>query len=118
MNSLQTLTVNRIETLLSEAGLHEHVTVDIEFRLNEREKKTPHVVATYTETVQDVNDTKDGWIYIERVTRNIEELNKYFGAEIFAMGITQRAEWLKATHADRTSYLQQPGFNHPAQYKK
>ena len=49
-------------------------------------------------------------------TEKFEEMNKWFDGQIFAMGITQRANWLKATHEQRVAFMNQPGFNHPARF--
>ena len=108
--------VSELEYTLFINGLEDIVEVTVEVMENDRGRKTPHVVARYTETKQKCNKTLDGWIYVDEVTEKIEELNKYFDAQIFAMGITQRANWLKASHKERTDYLSQPGFNHPAHY--
>lgn len=115
-NSQKMYEVSEVDNLLKEHDLLGLVDVHVEVMENRYGKKTPHIVAAYTETVSKVNKTKDGYIFVEKVTEKIEELNNYFSGSIFAMGITQRADWLKASHADRTSYLQQPGFHHPAHY--
>ena len=117
-NSQKMQEVTGVDNLLEQAGLGDLVNVTVEVMMNDRGKNVPHVVARYSETSKEVNETKDDWVYVEKITEKIEELNKYFSSGIFAMGITQRAKWLKASHADRTSYLQQPGFNHPAHYGK
>ena len=118
MNSFKAMQeVNQVDNLLKEADLLRLVDVHVEVMENNRGKKTPHVVARYTETISKVNETKDGYNFVEKVTEKIEELNKYFSASIFAMGITQRADWIKADHEDRVEYLNQPGFHHPAMYK-
>tara|TARA_B100001093_G_scaffold503043_1_gene556863 strand:- start:73 stop:435 length:363 start_codon:yes stop_codon:yes gene_type:complete len=115
-NSQKMHEVSGVDNLLIKAGLEDIVDVRVEVLMNQYGKKTPHVVARYNETKSKVNETKDGFIYVDEVTEKIEELNKYFSSGIFAMGITQRAEWLKASTADRVAYLSQPGFNHPAHY--
>ena len=115
-NSQKMQEVTGVDNLLKEAGLHDLVDVTVEVLMNDRGKKTPHVVARYWETVTKVNKNRDGYIYIDEVTEKIEELNRYFSSGIFAMGITQRGEWLKASSEDRIGYLKQPGFNHPAHY--
>lgn len=115
-NSQKMYEVSGVENLLKKAGLEDLVDIRVEVIMNRYGKKTPHIVARYTETVSKVNETKDGYIFVENVSEKIEELNKYFSSGIFAMGITQRANWLKASHKERTDYLSQPGFNHPAHY--
>tara|TARA_B100000674_G_C37883384_1_gene935430 strand:+ start:45 stop:590 length:546 start_codon:yes stop_codon:yes gene_type:complete len=115
-NSQKMQEVTGVDNLLEEAGLQDLVKVTVEVMMNDRGKKTPHVVARYWETVRKVNKNKDGYIFVDEVTEKIEELNKYFSSGIFAMGITQRADWLKATSEDRIEYLKQPGFHHPAHF--
>ena len=105
-----------VEVLLKEAGLENKVNLTVEMLMNNKGKKVPHIVARYTETKVKVNETKDGYIFVDEVTEKIEELNKYFSSGIFAMGITQRADWINAVREDRVEYLKQPGFNHQANY--
>ena len=114
MNSFKAMQeVNQVDNLLKEADLLRLGDVHVEVMENNRGKKTPHVVARYTETYWSQPRSQ----FVEAVTEKIEELNKYFSASIFAMGITQRADWIKADHEDRVEYLNQPGFHHPAMYK-
>ena len=116
-NSQKMQEVTGVDNLLKEHDLLGLVDVHVEVMMNDRGKKTPHIVARYNETCYDGFDQITGEsIFAEKVTEKIEELNKYFSGEIFAMGITQRAKWLKASHEDRVEYLKQPGFHHPAQY--
>ena len=116
-NSQKMQEVTGVDNLLKKAGLQDIVDVTVEVMMNNRGKKVPHVVAKYTETCYDGFDQITGEsIFAEKVTEKIEELNKYFSSGIFAMGITQRAKWLKASHEDRVEYLKQPGFHHPAHY--
>jgi hypothetical protein len=115
-NSQKMQQVTEVNVLLCGSGLEDLVDTKVEVMENQYGKKTPHIVASYTETFKGVNDTKDGWVYREKVTEKIEELNNYFSGEIFAMGITQRASWLKASHKDRVKYLKSSNFAHPAQY--
>ena len=115
-NSQKMQEVSGVDNLLKEHDLLGLVDVHVEVMENDRGKKTSHVVARYNETHKCVNDTKDGWVYREKVTEKIDELNKYFSGEIFAMGITQRASWLKASHKDRVKYLKSNLFAHPAHY--
>ena len=108
--------ITGVEVLLKEAGLENKVNLTVEMLMNNKGKKVPHIVARYWETVTKVNKNKDGYIFVDEVTEKIEELNKYFSSGIFAMGITQRADWLKASSEDRIEYLKQPGFHHPANF--
>lgn len=115
-NSQKMQEVTGVEVLLKEAGLDNKVNLTVEVIMNQYGKKTPHIVARYWETVRKVNKNKDSYIYIDEVTEKIEELNKYFSSGVFAMGITQRAQWLKASSEERIEYLKQPGFNHPVHF--
>ena len=115
-NSQKMQEVTGVDNLLREAGLEDLVEIRVEVIMNRYGKKTPHIVARYTETVRKVNETKDGYSFVENVSEKIEELNKYFSSGIFAEGITQRAQWLKASSEERIEYLKQPGFNHPVHF--
>ena len=108
--------VSELEYTLAINGLEDIVEVTVEVMENERGRKTPHVVARYTETKQKCDMATKSWKYVDEVTERIEELNNYFDAQIFAMGITQRAEWLKADTADRVKYLKSNHWAHPARY--
>ena len=52
----------------------------------------------------------------------IEEMNKYFSGELFAYGITQRADYIKADVEDIKEYLKEFGGKssvvHPALYSE
>ena len=84
-NSQKMQEVTGVDNLLKEAGLHDLVDVTVEVLMNDRGKKTPHVVARYWETVTKVNKNRDGYIYIDEVTEKIEELNS------LKLGIPQAA---------------------------
>jgi hypothetical protein len=43
-----------------------------------------------------------------------EEMNRYFNAELFVKGITQRAAWIKGDFEDKVEYLKENQFGHPA----
>ena len=116
-NSQKMQEVTEVNVLLCGSGLEDLVDTRVEVMENQYGKKTPHIVATYTETKSKVDPEGNSFLYVDEVTEKIEELNNYFSGEIFAMGITQRADWLKATTADRVAYLDRPGFHHPAGYK-
>ena len=110
------LEVSNVNHQLATHGLEDLVDVRVEVMENQYDRKTPHIVASYTESVMTGYDSEGYGIYDEKESTRIEELNHYFSGDLFAMGITQRAAWLKATHAERSKFLGQPGFNHPAQY--
>ena len=90
-------------------GIDFPVSISVGLVENERGNKTPHIHAYWLETLQvDFNEYK-----LEE-TSKVEELNRYFDAEVFALGITQRAAWIKADHNDRVEYLEENPFGHPA----
>ena len=90
-------------------GIDFPVSISVGLVENERGNKTPHIHAYWLETLQvDFNEYK-----LEE-TSKVEELNKYFDAEVFAHGITQRAKWIQAKHEDRVAYLEENPFGHPA----
>ncbi len=92
-------------------GIDFPVSISVGLVENERGNKTPHIHAYWLETLQvDFNEYK-----LEE-TSKVEELNKYFDAEVFALGITQRAKWIQAKHEDRVAYLEENPFGHPALY--
>jgi len=92
-------------------GIDFPVSISVGLVENERGNKTPHIHAYWLETTV----TADGYKLEE--TCKVEELNRYFDAEVFALGITQRCEWIKADHNDRVEYLKSEPFGHPALYK-
>ena len=124
MNSFQaTKEISEVNYQLAAHGLDELVDVRVEVIENEFGKKTPHLVARYTESCLDtnesglwINDEQGNATYKLEQTEKFEEMNKWFDGQIFAMGITQRAAWLKATHEERVAFMNQPGFKHPANF--
>ena len=116
MNSFKAIKqVNQIENLLNAAGLGDLVSVTVESALNNRDKKVPHVVARWTTTDLGVNEAKTAFAYNKATAERFEELNNYFCPKVFALGITQRADFIKATHDQRTEALK--ARIHPAQFK-
>lgn len=89
-------------------GIDFPVSLSVGYEENERGKKTLHIHAYWLETSVTANGYK-----LEE-TCKCEELNKYFSAEVFALGITQRAKWIQAKHEDRVAYLEENQFGHPA----
>jgi len=117
--NLALLEVGKVDSLLRKAGLADIVDTRVEVLDNEYNQKRPHIVARYKETVRGVNDTRDGYVYYDKMSVRCEELNKYFSGPVFALGITQRGDWLKATYEEREAYLKEgDDFRHPAMYKK
>ncbi len=89
-------------------GIDFPVSISVGLVENERGNKTPHIHAYWLDT----NVTVDGYKLEE--TSRVEELNRYFSPEVFAIGITQRAKWIQADHSDRVAYLEENPFGHPA----
>jgi len=89
-------------------GIDFPVSISVGLEENEHGNKTPHIHAYWLDT----NVTVDGYKLEE--TSRVEELNRYFSPEVFAIGITQRAEWIKADHEDRVEYMKENPFGHPA----
>ena len=101
---------------LTKYGISDYVGVSIYKMENERGKMVPHIVAKWNEVVLDIvtwrtTDVKD---YMYEVHTKAEEMNRYFSAELFAKGITQRAAWIKADFEDKVEYLKENEFGHPA----
>ncbi len=92
-------------------GIDFKVSIMVIHQQNKLGRMVPHMVAKWSETTA----TPDG--YDTMPTSKCEEMNRYFDAEVFALGITQRAEWIKADHSDRVAYLEENPFGHPALYR-
>ena len=101
---------NKIKVIseLTKYGLNDYVGVSIHKMPNDRGQMTLHMRADWSETTI----TPDG--YDKMPTNNIEEINRYFNAELFVNGIIQRADWIKADHKDCVAYLTENPFGHPA----
>ena len=101
---------------LTKYGISDYVGVSIYKMENESGKMVPHIVAKWNEVVLDIvtwrtTDVKD---YMYEVHTKAEEMNRYFSAELFAKGITQRAAWIKADFEDKVEYFKEKPFGHPA----
>lgn len=110
--------VEIVNTGLEKAGLMWLVDVHVAKMMTVGAKEVDHIVANYEETGLEVNATKDGYVYVEKIRTKAEPLDKWFSPEVFLAGIVQRAEWLKASREDRIKYLAEPGLSHPASYGK
>ena len=99
---------------LIKAGLIDKVRIGVYIYENAVGKRVDHIKAEYDETFKTFNPAAP---YIEKTTKKIEELNKYFSGSIFAAGIIQRKDWLLASKEDRQAYLESDSFAHPAMYK-
>nr|HIL75105.1 hypothetical protein [Rhodospirillales bacterium] len=113
--------IDTVQQLLNDHGLN-RIELKVEVHPNDYDKKVPHLVAyNPTDLIVEVErrDYKDGskneLVFSEGQTCKYEELNKYFSAELFAMGITQRADYINAP-----LWIKEYCYNnniHPAQYK-
>ena len=83
---------------------------------NDRGRMTNHLIATWPEAKKVVNQTGDGWAYELGEATKIEEVNKYFSADLFFAGIAQRKAWIKAGLIKQVEALK-GGLMHPAMYK-
>ena len=105
--------IDKVQELLNDHGLN-HIELKVEVHPNDYDKKVPHLVAyNPKDLIVEVNNNK--LVFSEGQTCKYDELNKYFSAQIFAMGITQRADYLKAP-----LWVKEYCYNnniHPAQYK-
>ena len=99
---------------LIKAGLIDKVRIGVYLYENAVGKQVEHIKAEYEETFKSFNPAAP---YIEKTTKKIEEINKYFSGSIFAAGIIQRKDWLLASKEDRRAYLESDSFAHPAMYK-
>ena len=93
-------------------GIDFKVSIMVEQIENDRGRVVPHMVAKWSETTL----THGKYGYNEVITDKVEEMDRYFNAELFVNGIIQRAEWIKADHSDCVAYLEENPFGHPALY--
>ena len=95
-------------------GIDFPVSIMVVHQQNELGRMVPHIVAEWKETFPlSIDETI---LYRESETNKCGELNRYFNAELFVNGITQRAKWIQAKHEDRVAYLEKNPFGHPALY--
>ena len=90
--------------------------ISIEKLENERGQMTDHMIAEWNEVEVDTfswRTTGEKSYMYETYTKS-EEIDKYFCPELFAKGITQRAEWIKGDFEDKVEYLTENEFGHPA----
>ena len=106
--------VEVVKKALIKAGLLDKVMIGAYLMENYVGKKTLHIKCEYDETFKSFNPADP---YIEKTTKKIEEINKYFSGRVFAEGIVQRKDWLLASEADRQAYLESDRYAHPAMYK-
>lgn len=112
-NSQKMYEVSEVQLLIKEAGLEDIVDIKVEVMEDQYGKKIPHIVANIPNiSYKRVNDEV---VYIEDTFMKAEPLNKYFSGEIFAMGITQRKDYLLASFDVKVECFKQS--IHPAMYK-
>ncbi len=97
-------------------GIDFPVGISIENMENDNGKMTKHIVAKWNEVVMDTfsYSTTGEKSYMYEDHMKVEELNKYFDGELFALGITQKAAWIKADFEDKVAYLKAEPFGHPS----
>jgi len=97
-------------------GIDFPVSISIENMENDNGKMTKHIVAKWNEVGIDTfsYSTIGEKSYMYEDHMKVEELNKYFNGELFALGITQKAAWIKADHELKVEYLKENQFGHPA----
>jgi hypothetical protein len=93
---------------LTKYGISDYVGVSIYKMRDDRGKAVPHMVAQWNEVRCYVDD------YMYEVNTKAEKIDRYFNAELFAKGITQRAAWIKADFEDKVEYLKENQYGHPA----
>ena len=104
---------------LTKYGINDYVGVSIH-KMDKRclggYKMVPHMRAEWNEVVVDTFSWKTTGVkdYMYEVYTKAEEMNRYFNAELFAEGITQRAAWIKGDFEDKVEYLKENEFGHPA----
>ena len=112
---------NQVEIVkreLIKAGLIDKVMIGAYLMENYVGKKTLHIKCEYDETFKSYNPADP---YIEKTTKKIEEINKYFSGKVFAAGIVQRKEWLLASPEERKAWMELNDGDiiacHPSNYK-
>jgi hypothetical protein len=93
---------------LTKYGISDYVGVSIYKMRDDRGKAVPHMVAQWNEVRCYVDD------YMYEVNTKAEKIDRYFNAELFVKGITQRAAWIKADFEDKVEYLKENQYGHPA----
>lgn len=112
-NSQKMYEVSEVQLLIKEAGLEDIVDIKVEVMEDQYGKKIPHIVADIPNiSYKRVNDEV---VYYDDTFERAEPLNKYFSGKIFAMGITQRKDYLLASHDVKVECFKQS--IHPAHYK-
>ncbi len=107
-----------VQNELDKYGIGSIVSLAIHKMPNDRGRVVRHMVAKWDETAIDMfsSRTTEEMSYMVEEQIKCKELDRYFCAELFANGIIQRAEWIKADHEDCVEYLKENKFGHPALY--
>ena len=108
MNSKQKEEFRKVVLELDKYNLNEHVSLSIGDAENDKGKKTKHIFAYWLDT------TLLNKKWVERETCKSEEMSKFFSGELFALGISQKVAWIKASREDKVAYLKAEPFGHPA----
>ena len=105
-----------VQDELDKYGIGSIVGLAIHKMENERGKMVPHMRAEWNEVVVDTFSWRTTGVkdYMYEVNTKAEEMNRYFNAELFAKGITQKAAWIKANFEDKVEYLKENQYGHPA----
>jgi len=110
--------VELVKRELNKAGLLDKVMIGAYLMENYVGKKTLHIKCEYDETFKSYSPEAP---YIEKTTKRIEEINKYFSGRVFAAGIVQRKDWLLATPEERKAWMKEHDGDiikcHPAKYR-
>ena len=108
MNSKQKEEFRKVVLELDKYNLNEHVSLSIGDAENESGKKTKHIYAYWLDT------TLLNKKWVERETCKSEEMSKFFSGELFALGISQKVAWIKASREEKVAYIKAEPFGHPA----
>jgi len=108
MNSKQKEEFRKVVLELDKYNLNEHVSLSIGDAENDKGKKTKHIFAYWLDT------TLLNKKWVERETCKSEEMSKFFSGELFALGISQKVAWIKASREEKVAYIKAVPNGHPA----
>ena len=109
MNSKQKEEFKKVVLELDKWNMNDHIILSIEDIENDNGKMTKHIIAKWEEVVVDQLNGHGTC-----PATKVEEMNKFFSGELFALGITQKAAWIKADIQDKVAYLEAEPFGHPS----
>ena len=117
MNSKQKEEFRKVVLELDKYNLNEHVSLSIGDAENDKGKKTKHIFAYWLDTVPKkfsrLGHRRNKQWYEREVCKS-EEMSKFFSGELFALGISQKVAWIKASREDKVAYLKAVPNGHPA----